>query len=92
MINFSLFQVYLFSAGSLQGNMLLIVVVVVVAQSRTALCNPMDYSTLGLPILQHPPELVQTHVHRVSDATQPPHPLWSPSLPALNLSQHQDFF
>ena len=31
----------------------------------------------------------QTPVHQVSDATQPSHPLLSPSLPAFNLSQHQ---
>ena len=37
-------------------------------------------------------ELTQTHVHRVSDAIQPSHPLSSPSPPALNLSQHQDLF
>ena len=35
-------------------------------------------------------ELAQTHVHRVSDAMQPSHPLQSPSPPAFNLSQHQD--
>ena len=38
------------------------------------------------------PEFTQTHVHRVSDAIQPPHPLSSPSPPALNLSQHQGLF
>ena len=38
------------------------------------------------------PELTQTHVHRVSDATQPSHPLSIPSPPALNLSQHQGLF
>ena len=38
------------------------------------------------------PELAQTHVHRVCDAIQPSHPLLSPSLPALNLSQHQGLF
>ena len=37
-------------------------------------------------------ELAQTHVHRVSDATQPSHPLSSPSPPAFNLSQHQGLF
>ena len=36
-------------------------------------------------------ELAQTHVHRVSDAIQPSHPLSSPS-PAFNLSHHQGFF
>ena len=38
------------------------------------------------------PEFTQTHVHRVGDAIQPSPPLLSPSLPALNLSQHQGLF
>ena len=38
------------------------------------------------------PELTQTHVHRVSDAIQPSHPLSSPSPPAFNPSQHQGLF
>ena len=38
------------------------------------------------------PELAQIHVHRVGDAIQSSHPLSSPSLPALNLSQHQGLF
>ena len=38
------------------------------------------------------PELTQTHVHRVSNAIQPSHPLSSPSPPAFDLSQHQDLF
>ena len=38
------------------------------------------------------PEFTQTHVHRVSDAIQPSHPLSSPAPPALNLSQHQGLF
>ena len=37
-------------------------------------------------------ECTQTHVHWVSDAIQPSHPLLSPSPPAFNLSQHQDLF
>ena len=40
----------------------------------------------GLPIHHQLPELTQTHVHRVSDAIEPSHPLCSPSPPALNLS------
>ena len=36
-------------------------------------------------------EFTQTHVHWVSDAIQPSHPLSSPSPPAFNLSQHQGF-
>ena len=50
------------------------------------LCNPMHCSTPGFPVLHYLPEFCQTHVHWVSDAIQPSHPLSSPSPPALNLS------
>ena len=60
-----------------------------VPQSYPTLCNPMECSTPGLPVHHQLPESTQTHVHRVSDAIQPSHPLSSPSPPALNLSQHQ---
>ena len=63
-----------------------------VAQSHLTLCNPMDCSMPGFPVHQQLLELTQTHVHRVSDAIQPSHPLLSPSPPALNLSQHQGLF
>ena len=63
-----------------------------VAQLCLTLCNPMDCSTPGFPVLHHLPELAQTHVHGVSDAIQPSHPLLSPSSPAFNLSQHQGLF
>ena len=43
----------------------------------------------GFPVLHSLLEFAQIHVHRVSDAIQPSHPLLSPSPPALNLSQHQ---
>ena len=56
--------------------------------SRVQLCNPMDCSMPGLPGYHQHPEFTQTHVHRVSDAIQPSHPLLSPSFPALSLSQH----
>ena len=46
----------------------------------------------GLPVHHQLPEFDQTHVHQVSDAIQPSHPLSSPSPPALNLSQHQGLF
>ena len=59
------------------------------AQSCPTLCDPMDRSTPGLPVHHQLPELAQTHVHRVSDAIQPSHPLLSPSPPTFNLSQHQ---
>ena len=51
-----------------------------VAQSCLTLCDPMDGSKPGLPVHHQLPELAQTHVHRVSDAIQPSHPLLSPSL------------
>ena len=54
--------------------------------------QPLDCSTPGLPVHHQLPEFTQTHVHRVSDAIQPSHPLSSPSPPAFNLSQHQFFF
>ena len=52
----------------------------------------MDYSAPGLPVYHLLPELVETHVHRVSDAIQPSHPLLSLSSPAFNLPQHQGLF
>ena len=55
------------------------------------LCDPMNCSIPGLPVL-HLPELAQTHTHQVSDAIQPSHPLSSPSPPAFHLSQHQGLF
>ena len=63
-----------------------------VAQSCPTLCDPMDCSTPGFPIHHQLPELTQTHVHRVSDAIQPFHPLLSPLHPDFNLSQHQVLF
>ena len=63
-----------------------------VTQSCPTLCSPMDCSTRGFPVLQHLLELAQTHVHRVSDAIQPSHPLSFPSSPAFNLSQHWSLF
>ena len=63
-----------------------------VTQSCPTLCNPMDCSPPGLPVHRQLPEFTQTHVHWVSDAIQPSHPLSSPSPPALNLSQHQGLF
>ena len=52
----------------------------------------MNRSTPGLPVHHQLPESTQTHVHCVSDAIQPSHPLSSPSPPAFNLSQHQGLF
>ena len=63
-----------------------------VAQSCLTLCDPMNRSTPGLPVHHQLLELTQTHVHQVSDAIQPSHPLSSPSPPAPNSSQHQSLF
>ena len=46
-----------------------------VAQSRSTLHNPMDHSTPGLLVHHQLPEYTQTHVHWVSDAIQPSHPV-----------------
>ena len=55
-------------------------------QSYPTLCSPMKCSTPGFPVLQHLPELAQTHVHWVSDAIESLHHLLSPFFPAFNLS------
>ena len=60
-----------------------------VTQSCPALCDSMDCSTRGFLVFHCFPEFVQTHVHWVSDAIQPFHPLSPPSPLALNLFQHQ---
>ena len=52
--------------------------------SHVQLYNPMDCSMLGFPVLHQLPELAQTHVHWVSDAIQPSHPLSFSSLPAFS--------
>ena len=71
-------------SGSVQFN--------TVAQSCLTLCDPMNRSSPGLPVHHQLLEFTQTHVHRVSDAIQPSHPLSSPSPPAPNPSQHQSLF
>jgi len=50
-----------------------------VVPSCPTLCYSMNCSTPGLPVHHQLPEFTQTHVHRVSDAIQPSHPLSSPS-------------
>ena len=52
------------------------------ARSCPSVCAPTGCSTPGLPVHHHLPECAQMHVHRVSDAIQPSHPLSSPSPPA----------
>ena len=52
-----------------------------VAHSCSTLCDPMDCSTPGFPVHYQLLELAQTHVHSISDAMKPSHPLSSPSSP-----------
>jgi len=71
-----------------------------VTQSCPTLCNPMNHSTPGLPVHHQLLEFTQTHVHQVSDAIQPSHPLrplflpphpipqGHPSAPALSALSH----
>ena len=54
-----------------------------VTQSCLTLCNPTDYIMPGLPVHHQLLEFTQTHVHWVTDAIQPSHPLSSPSPPAF---------
>ena len=63
-----------------------------VTRSRPTLCDPVDCSTPGFSILHYLQKFAQTHVHRVSDAIPPSHPLSSPSLPAFNLSKTSGSF
>ena len=80
---------------SLKGGCLFTLYAVVcclIAKPCPTLCNPMDCSTPGFTILPSLLEFTQTHVHWVSDAIQPSHPLSSPSPLAFNLYQHQGLF
>ena len=56
------------------------------------ICDPMDSSTPGFPVLHHLIEFAQTHVHWVGDTIRPSNPLLPHSFPALILSQHQGLF
>ena len=67
-----------------------------VAQSCPTLSDPMNRRTPGLPVHHQLLEFTQTHVHRVSDAIQPSHPLLSPSLafifPRIKLFSNKSVF
>ena len=63
-----------------------------VTKSYPTLCNPIDISMPGFPVLHYLPEFVQTHAYWVGDAIKPSYPLSLAPNPALNLSQHQDIF
>ena len=61
-------------------------------QVMSALCDCLDYSMPGSPVLHYFLEFAQIHVHWVDDAIQPSHPLPLPSCFAFSLSQHKGFF
>ena len=63
-----------------------------VTQSCPTLCDPMNRSMPGIPVLHPLTEVAQTHVHWVGDAIQSFYPLSSLSPPAFTLSQHQGLF
>ena len=60
-----------------------------VTKSCLTLCDPMDCSMPSLPVSHHHQKFAQVHVHCISDAVQPSHPL---TTSVLNLSQHQGLF
>ena len=51
-----------------------------VTQLCLTLCDPLDCSTPGFSVLHYLPEFAQTHVHCISKAIQPSHPLPPPSV------------
>ena len=64
----------------------------IIAQLCLTLCNSVDCSMPGFPVLHYLLEFAQNHDHWIRDAIQPSHPQWPPTPPALNLSQHQGLF
>ena len=70
----------------------LVVVVVVELLNCVQLCDPTDWSTPDFPVLQYLLELAQINILWIGDAIQRFHLLSSPSLPGLNVSQHQGLF
>ena len=68
-----------------------------VAQLCPTLCDPMDHTTPGFLVFHYVSELVQTHVHWVSDAIQPSHPVVTfssclKSFPATGYFLRSQFF
>ena len=60
-----------------------------VAQQCLTFCDPMNRSTPGLPVHHQLPEFTQTHVHWISDAIQPSHPLSSSSPPSIRVFSNE---
>ena len=68
-----------------------------VTQLCPTLCDHMDCSTPGLPVHHQHPKFTQTHVHQVSDAIQPSHPVFPfsshlQSFPGSGSLQMSQFF
>ena len=74
--------------GSPQWRLVIALFACSVPESCLTLCDLMDCSTPGFPVLHCLPEFAHTRVHWVHAATQPSHCVSSPS-PALSLSQCQ---
>ena len=85
-------SIYWICMWAVTGNFILSHQFSTVTQSCPTLWDTMNRSMPGLPVHHHLPEFTQTHVHWVSDAIQPSHPLLSPFPPAPNPSQHQSLF
>ena len=62
-----------------------------IAKSYPILCNPMNCSTPGFPVLHYLPEFAHTHVQCVDDAIQLCHPLL-PRLLLLSIFPSIRFF
>ena len=82
----------LFRAGAVITTVISYMWFSAVAQSCPTLCDPMNRNMPVTPDHHHLLEFTQTHIHRVSDAIQPSHPLSSASPPAHNPCQHQSLF
>ena len=63
-----------------------------VAKWGPTLCDPVDYNMPGSPVLHYLLEFAQIHVHWVSDAIWPSHPLPPPTPVAFYLPQLQGLF
>ena len=63
-----------------------------VAKLCPSLCDPINCSTPGFPVPQHLLEFAQIHVHWISDAVQPSHPLSPSTSSTFNFSHHQGLF
>ena len=84
--------IYFLYSASLTAVLLLTHSCCSVTKLCPTLCDLMDCSTPGLLVHHHLLEFAQVHVHSISDAVQPSHPLMPSSPPALSLSQHQGLF